>query len=69
MSAIQPGAATHTVSGEEGGAVRPIDTIASKLRRKLGEDADHPRHIFAEPRVGFPMLRSTAADGEAGAGL
>ncbi len=35
------------------GDVRPMRTIVSKLRRKLGEDAEHPRYIFTEPRVGF----------------
>ena len=30
-------------------------TIVIRLRRKLGEDADHPRYIFTEPRVGFWM--------------
>ena len=38
--------------------------IVSKLRRKLGEDADHPRYILTERRVGFWMPRSTAPDGE-----
>ncbi len=55
------------VWGEKGeGDVRPMRTIVSKLRRKLGEDADHPRYIFTEPRVGFRMPRGTALDGEAG---
>ncbi len=39
------------------GDVRPMRTIVSKLRRKLGEDTDHPRYIFTEPRVGFRMPR------------
>ena len=25
------------------------------LRRKLGEDGENPRYIFAEPRVGYRM--------------
>ena len=57
------------VWGEKGdGDVRPMRTIASKLRRKLGEDADAPRYIFTEPRVGFRMPRGTAQDGESRAG-
>ena len=39
------------------GDVRPMRTIVSKLRRKLGEDAENPRYLFTEPRVGFRMPR------------
>lgn len=46
------------------GDVRPMRTIVSKLRRKLGGAADHPRHIFTEPRVGFRVPRGKAPDGE-----
>ena len=46
------------------GDVRPMRTIVSKLRRKLGEDADRPRYIFTEPRVGFRMPRGTRPEGE-----
>ena len=35
------------------GDVRPMRTIVSKLRRKLGDDTDNPTYIFTEPRVGF----------------
>ena len=35
--------------------VRPMRTMVSKLRRKLGDDADNPTYIFTEPRVGFRM--------------
>ncbi|MYE41311.1 MAG: winged helix-turn-helix domain-containing protein [Chloroflexi bacterium] len=28
-----------------------------RLRRKLGEDAEHLKYIFAEPRVGYRMER------------
>ena len=35
--------------------VRPMRTIVSKLRRKLGDDADRPSYIFTEPRVGYWM--------------
>ncbi len=39
------------------GDVRPMRTIVSKLRRKLGEDGANPTYIFTEPRVGFRMPR------------
>ena len=35
--------------------MRPMRTIVSKLRRKLGDDADNPTYIFTEPRVGYRM--------------
>ena len=40
--------------------VRPMRTIVSKLRRKLGDAADNPTYIFTEPRVGFRMLEGEA---------
>ena len=46
------------VWGERGSAsLRPMRTIISKLRRKLGDDPANPTYIFTEPRVGFRMLR------------
>ena len=44
----------------EPGAPRTIRTHLMRLRRKLGEDADDPRYIFAEPRVGYRMERPDA---------
>ena len=41
--------------GKSSGDVRPMRTIVSKLRRKLGDDADNPIYIFTEPRVGYRM--------------
>ncbi len=35
--------------------VRPMRTIVSKLRRKLGDNADSPTYIFTEPRTGYRM--------------
>ena len=32
-----------------------VRTFVSRLRRKLGDDADNPTYIFAEPRVGYRM--------------
>ena len=46
------------------GDVRPMRTIVSKLRRKLGDDADNPIYIFTEPRVGYRMPRGEAPEGE-----
>ena len=40
------------------GDVRPMRTIVSKLRRRLGEDAENPTYIFTEPRVGYWMPKS-----------
>ena len=37
--------------------LRPMRTIVSKLRRKLGDDADNPTYIFTEPRIGYRMAR------------
>ena len=37
------------------GNVRPMRTMVSKLRRKLGDDTRNPTYIFTEPRVGFRM--------------
>ena len=37
------------------GDVRPMRTVVSSLRRKLGDDADDPTYIFTEPRVGYRM--------------
>ena len=38
-----------------------VRDMVRRLRRKLGDDADNPRHILTEPRVGYRM-----AEGEAG---
>ena len=35
--------------------IRPMRTMVSKLRRKLGDDADNPIYIFTEPRYGYRM--------------
>ena len=36
---------------------RTIRTHLMRLRRKLGEDGENPKYIFAEPRVGYRMER------------
>ena len=43
------------------GTPRVIRTHLMRLRRKLGEDGDNPRYIFAEPRVGYRMEPPDAA--------
>ncbi len=47
----------------EPGTPRTIRTHLMRLRRKLGEDADDPKYIFAEPRVGYRMERPDAPQG------
>ena len=42
------------------GDVRPMRTVISSLRRKLGDDADDPTYIFTEPRIGYRMPRGGA---------
>ena len=44
------------------GNVRPMRTIVSKIRRKLGDDAGNPTYIFTEPRVGFRMPKGEKAE-------
>ncbi len=41
---------------ERDGDVRPIRTVISKLRGRLGDDADTPSYIFTEPRIGYRMV-------------
>ena len=41
----------------EPGTPRAIRTHLMRLRRKLGENGDNPKYIFAEPRVGYRMER------------
>ena len=51
---------------EHSGDRRTVRTYVKRLRRKLGEDGDDPRYIFAEPRVGYRMERpETPGKGEA----
>jgi len=35
--------------------VRPMRTIVSKLRRKLGDDSGNPTYIFTQARIGYRM--------------
>ncbi len=57
------------VWGAKGAAdLRPMRTVVSSLRRKLGDDADDPAYIFTEPRVGYRMPRAEAEAAERYAG-
>ena len=40
------------------GSPRVIRTHLMRLRRKLGEDGENPKYIFAEPRVGYRMAEA-----------
>ncbi len=40
------------------GDTRLVRTVVKRLRQKLGDDAQDPRYIFTEPRVGYRMERS-----------
>ncbi|MCY3801050.1 MAG: ATP-binding protein [Chloroflexi bacterium] len=54
------------VWGRRGGDdLRPMRTVVSRLRRKLGDDADNPTYVFTEPRVGYWMPRGEGREGEA----
>ena len=44
---------------------RALHTHVRRLRRKLGDAADHPSYLFAEPRVGSRL----AEGGDAGDGM
>ena len=39
---------------------RVLRTHLMRLRRRLGEDGDNPKYLFAEPRVGYRMERPDA---------
>ena len=38
----------------------PVRNIVSRLRRKLGDDANHPIYISNEARVGYHMATQEA---------
>ena len=46
----------------EPGDVRPMRTMVSKLRRKLGDTPGNPAYIFTEPRVGYRMPKGDKED-------
>ena len=40
--------------------LRPMRTVVTSLRRKLGDHAHAPTYIFTEPRIGYRMARADA---------
>lgn len=46
------------------GDVRPMRTVVSTIRRRLGDDAANPAYIFTEPRVGYRMARGESPEAE-----
>ena len=48
------------------GSVQVIRTQLMRLRRKLGEDSEDPKYIFAEPRVGYRMAVGETAGPDMG---
>ena len=51
------------VWNEKGGSdVWPMRTIVSKLRRKVGDDADDPTYIYTEPRIGCRTPRGQTSN-------
>ena len=53
------------VWGHGTGDARVIRTHLRRLRRKLDENADSPKYIFAEPRVGYRMASSDSSRSKA----
>ena len=39
-----------------------VRAMVRRLRRELGEHADDPTYIFAEPRVGYRMAKGETAE-------
>ncbi len=50
------------LEGEGDGNVRPMYTMVSKVRRKLGDDAGDPTYIVTEPRVGYRMPKGEGSE-------
>ena len=44
------------------GNMRVLRTHLMRLRRKLGDDAENPAYIFAEPHVGYRMPEGEAEE-------
>ena len=40
-----------------------VSTAVKRLRRKLGEDVQHPAYVLTEPRVGYRMAKPEAQEG------
>ena len=63
---MRVGPYARSVSEKSSGDVRPMRTIVSKLRRKLGDDADYPNYILNEPRVGYRIEKGETLGQEDG---
>ena len=46
------------------GHLRPVPTMVSKLRRKLGDVADNPTYTFTEPRACLRVPKGEGPGGE-----
>ncbi len=46
------------------GDVRPMRTVISTIRRRLGDNAASPLYIFTEPRIGYRMAKSETQEPE-----
>ena len=44
------------------GDSRRVRTAAKQLRRKLGDDANNPKYILTEPRVGYRMAKGESSE-------
>ena len=51
---------------DNSGDLRPMRTVVTTLRRKLEDDADSPRYIFTEARVGYRMAEPETPEDEPG---
>ena len=49
----------------KGGDSGPVRNIVTRLRRKLGDDADNPSYIFSEPSYGYRMEKGEGPEPEA----
>ena len=45
---------------QKSGGIRTLRTHLVRLRRKLGDEAENPTYVFAEPRVGYRMPKGNA---------
>ena len=48
-------------AGKGSGSLSPMRNIVNKLRAKLGDDANSPKYIFTESRVGYWMPEGEGA--------
>ena len=54
----------HRVWGpDRTGAPWLVRDVVKRLRRKLDDDADNPKYIFTEPRVGYRMVTGETQEG------